>query len=395
MRTFNLMTIGIVLSSVVAAPMAADAIENVRGKNYQLTRKHGPWMIMVTSFRDVRQEELKKDGMTAEQAAAELVFELREKGIPAYTYSQDAVKGEIDTRDRLGRDDRRIFAAQRDMICVLAGNYPSIEDDVGQKTLKKLKNFRPKFLMDAKSGAIIRPGAAQTGPLSGAFMTINPLLKPEEVVQKHVDKETRELNANISYFALVKNPKKYTVQVATFTGKSAMPLGTSAFREKESQFDALLQKPGFNLDRAGHDAENLAYFIRDPHGKFAAKSQKVKPKEFSQFADSGINEAWVYHDKYQSIVTIGGFDTPDDPRIRMIQQYYGPKLVPDIRLLSATKRTAEARRAVTDDEIAKLPKVWTTYTEQMLPENPDRDAQPLQTWSFDTEPKVIAVPRIK
>jgi len=376
-RTLNLLAIGFVTAALLQVMGTAHAIENVRGKQYQLSPKHGPWMIMVTSFRNVPEDQ-KSEGMTAEQAAIELVFELRDKGIPAYTFSQDAVKGEIETRNRLGREDHRVYAAQRDMICVLAGNYESIEDPTGQKTLTFIKKFRPEFLKNAKSGAILRPDAATRGPLTGAFLTINPMRKPEDVVQKIVDKDTKYLNTGIPY-PLVKNPHKYTVRVASFTGKSATPLGNSSFRGRENQFDLNLRTAvNFNIVRAGEDAEQLTAFLRNK----GTRSQGG--------GDAILREAYTYHDKFQSIVTIGGFDSPDDPRIRLISQYYSPTLVPDMQLLGSTVRDP---KQVTDEELAKLPKVLTTHTEQLLGNDPK--APPIQVWTFDTAPQVIAVPRLK
>ena len=376
MRTLNLLAIGFFTATLLQVVGTAHAIENVRGKQYQLTPKHGPWMIMVTSFRNVPEDQ-KSEGMTAEQAADELVFELRSKGIPAYTFSQDAVKGEIETRNRLGREDHRVYAAQRDMICVLAGNYESIEDPTGQKTLTFIKKFRPEFLKSAKSGAILRPDAATRGPLTGAFLTINPMRKPEDVVQRTVDKDTKYLNTGIPY-PLVKNPHKYTVRVASFTGKSATPLGNSSYRGRENQFDLNLRTAvNFNIVRAGEDAEQLTAFLRNKGTR-------------SQSGDAILREAYTYHDKFQSIVTIGGFDSPDDPRIRLITQHYSPKLVPDMQLLGSTVRDP---RKVTDEELAKLPKVLTTHTEQLLGNDPN--APPIQVWTFDTAPQVIAVPRLK
>lgn len=374
-RTLKLTVTVLLAALVLSAASQSHAIENVRGKSYELTQKHGPWMIMVTSFRNVRDESLKKDGLTAEQAAAELVFELREKGIPAYSYAQDAVKGEIKTHDRLGRDDRRIYAAQRDMICVLAGNYGAIDDSVGQKTLNFIKKFHPKFLKDTKSGAIVRADSAQRGPLTGAFMTINPLIDPKDVVQKTVDKETKVLNSHSSY-PLIKNPHKFTVQVATFAGKSATPLGNSAYRGREGWFESKIAgETGFNLARAGEDADQLAAYLRNK------KSNGANPL---------LNEAYVYHDKFQSIVTIGGFDTADDPRIRAIAEYYSPVWEPDLRAVSQARRATGAE--LTQEEKDQLPKVRTNHTEY-LPGPPG--GQPLQLWTFDTAPRVIPVPRIK
>ena len=78
----------------------------------------------------------------------------------------------------------------------MAGNYPSSNDKVAQKTLK-YQEVRPQFLQDvtpqgvvggpedaikrAKSGGIFRTTKEQPGPLSGAFMTTNPLLTDEDL----------------------------------------------------------------------------------------------------------------------------------------------------------------------------------------------------------------------
>ncbi len=375
-RTLKLTVTVLFAALSLLAASQSHAIENVRGKPYHLTQKHGPWMIMVTSFRNVRDEDMRKDGLTAEQAAAELVFELREKGIPAYSFSQDAVKGQIDTHDRLGRDDRRIYAAQRDMICVLAGNYEAIDDSVGQKTLNFVKKFHPKFLKDTKSGAIVRADSAQRGPLVGAFMTINPLIDPKDVVQKTVDKETKALNSHAS-FPLIKNPHKYTVQVATFAGKSATPLGNSTYRGREGWFESKIAgETGFNLARAGEDADQLAMYLR---------------RKGANGANAQLYEAYVYHDKFQSIVTVGGFDSPDDPRIRAVGEYYSPKWEPDLRAVSQARRNTGAE--LTQEEKDQMPKVRTNHTEY-LP-GPTKDSPPAQLWTFDTAPKVIPVPRIK
>jgi hypothetical protein len=37
---------------------------------------------------------------------------------------------------------------------------------------------------------------------------------------------------------------------------------------------------------------------------------------------SGKVEAYVLHTKYGSVVTVGGYDTPDDPRLRQMQERF-------------------------------------------------------------------------
>jgi len=340
----------------LGVPESASAIEAVRGKTYTLTKQHGPWMIMVASFRNVP-EDRRNDGLTAEEAALELVYELREKGIPAYTYAQGGKVEKIETVDRLGRDDERIYAAQRDMVCVLAGNYKAIDDsqDVllkgeaakAQATLQWVKKFRPKFMEGEKSGAIYRETPGRKGPLAGAFLTINPLLTPDEVARKKPDPLIAQLYQNSNYpLSECKHP--FTVQVATFTGKKATPIGGSMFRNNEAKFDrSLKDNASYSLNRAGEDAEQLAAALRN----------------------RGF-EAYVYHDHYQSIVTVGGFHSPDDPRALQIIQNFGAK----------TQVDQTTGQPVLVAELLKLPN--GAGGEDFA-------------WILDPQPRVVAVPRTK
>ncbi|MEK6259727.1 MAG: hypothetical protein AABP62_14005 [Planctomycetota bacterium] len=349
MRTLKSVACLAVVASALLVVRPAGAIVNERGKTYKLTDTHGPWMIMVASFRNIRDEDRKTEGLSAEDAAAELVFELREKGIPAYAYSQDGKVETIETHDRLGRDDTRIFAAQRDMICVLAGNYETIDDAIAQKTLNYVKKLHPKFLKNTKSGAVVR-ATAQKGPLAGAFMTINPLRKPGEVARQRVDDETKFLNSGIDH-ALVGVKKKYTVKIATFAGKSATPIGNSRYTGREGLFERELQNGSkYNIVRAGEDAAQLARALR--HKGYAA---------------------YVYHDKFQSIVTMGGFDSKDDPTIQEIFKAFGAKMKADPNSRSHAE----------------------SLTAEVLTLSGDSPDKPAQTWIFDPVPEIIEVPRIR
>jgi hypothetical protein len=333
--------LGTVLLSVLVAYPAA-GIEAVRGKNYVLTREHGPWMVMVTSFRNVPKDR-RTEGMTAEEAALELVYELRKMGIPAYTYAQDAVVQKIETVDRLGREDERIFAAQRDMISVLAGNWKSIDDKEAQKALAAIKKYHPKFLKDEKSGAIYRVTPGRKGPLAGAFMTLNPLLSPEEVVKHKPDPDILRFNADAIY-PLIACRKKFTVQVATFAG-------TTAMQSAAAEFDRHLRDPNaYTLNRAGEDASQLVKALRE----------------------AGV-EAYVHHDRYQSIVTIGSFDSPDDPLAEQILRKYGPAYREDPQNPGQVRLLPYTHMVKTGDQPTDIPLVW----------------------AFDLQPKVIPVPRYR
>lgn len=351
-RTLSAFTYSAVTACLVfAAAAPALAIDAVKGKQYKLTPKHGPWMIMVTSFRDVKDADRKTDGLSAQEAADELVYELRQKGIPAYTFAQDGVIGKVDTINRLNQPDQRIYAAQRDMICVLAGNYDTREpkaQKTADETLRYIKAYFPKFMKsETKSGAIFRQGVK--GPLSGAFLTINPLVKPEEIAQQTKNPDILKLNSGIDH-ALASLKKPYTVKVATFSGRSVTPLGNSMFAGNEKRFDEKLAgsqgQDVYDLDRAGEDASQLVQALR-------ARGM----------------EAYIYHDQFQSVVTVGGFDKTDDPRIRQIVMNLGAKLKTD----PATGKEGMVAEVLT------------------LPLNDGRT----QAFVFDPQPKVIAVPRLK
>lgn len=55
------------------------------------------------------------------------------------------------------------------MISVIAGNYPAVDDDVVQKTLKYLKAYHPKFMKDEKSGRFTGRLQAGKGLCRGPF----------------------------------------------------------------------------------------------------------------------------------------------------------------------------------------------------------------------------------
>ena len=311
-KLFSLWTVLFLISN-----STANAIENDPNKEYRLTEKHGPWMIMVATFSDVRDANLKKEGLSAGEAAGKLVHELRAKGVPAYIYSQGFKKEKIDTFDRLGNKDERVYTAQFDMICVLAGNYKSIDEPTAQSTLAKLKKFRPKFMADPKSGAIMRDSSAgKKGPFGGAFLTINPMLKPGEVATHKVGADIKYFNSGIDY-PLVDLKRRYTLKVATFSGKSVVPMGNSKYSGREANFDkSLINSGSYNLARAGEDAMQLTYAMRQ-------NGQATRKLGRDRF------EAYVYHDKFQSYVTVGGFDSENDPEIKRLAEIFMAKYKAD------------------------------------------------------------------
>lgn len=394
--------------SVWASP-AANAFEPIEAKEdkkYKLTERHGPWMIMVASFKTPPPER-RAEGLTPKDAADKLVYELRKKGIPAYTFARSEVRDTVETTDFQGRTRTREYAAQQEEYCVLAGNYESNDESTKEGKLAKdtlawiEDRFHPDFLTvpDAnfaragaaerssvrklESGGILRvtPGKLRQGkgPLAGAFLTLNPLLPKDYKIKKH-DPLLRKLNSG-QEFSLLDNPGKYTLVVASFYGKSSKAqvgmMGLANFREAQKNFQA-----GDSLDEAAENAWELATLIRrgyfvvgavpnppplDPNSD-PKKPTRIKPLKPGPMA----MEAFVWHDRFKSVVTVGSFDSLKDPKIAQYQLAFGAKF----------KEHAQTRKPFLAAEQLTIPPILKG---NQLPE---------RSWIFDPKPELVEVPRL-
>lgn len=336
MRSLTSLLLSTVIASIFvliqAEPVLAARIEAEKGKHYTLSPEHGPWMIMVTTLWGDTREQLQH----AVKAADDMVYELRRHGIPAYVYSQDLQVERIATKDRLGRADHRVYASQKAMVGVLAGNYPSLEDSKAQKTLKAIKNYRPKVL---KTAGFNETQNGQ-GPLHRAFLTLNPLLSPEDLARQNRDPLIKQLNQGAEH-SLTENRGKYSLIVASFYGKSQVK------SSKFAEFDKLLKRKD-SLTNAAVESWALTRTMR-----------------------SRGMEAYIYHDRYRSIVTIGSFDSPSDPRIPRLVQMFCAKY----------RKHPNTGQEVLVSEAIQVP-------------SDKKGAPPLKSWTMDPEPKLIEVPRI-
>lgn len=266
-------------------------VEADPNKRYRLRDVDGPWMILAASFA----------GENGPRQAQQLMIELRrELNRPVYTHVRvfdfsAPVRG-------IGLDK---YARPRQMkyrqntkieeVAVLIGDFDAPESSDIQKTLKKLKVMRPPSLTyGANKETTQRFVGLRTlqrklsgdeerkskGPMANAFVTRNPLLPDEYFVPKGVDSFVVKLNRKNPY-NLLENPAAYTVKIATFQGKSSMNI-TDA-----DQIGVTAQA----LDFAAEKADKMAAVLR----------QRGVP-------------AWVLHDRFESVVTVGGFRTLGTPR---------------------------------------------------------------------------------
>jgi hypothetical protein len=293
----------------ILSPHRVEADPN---KSYTLSEDNGPWMIMACSF----------SGEGAEKQAHDLVLEFRKKyKLPAYVYQISVHFGETEGRgvDRYGNPVKMKYqkyphGAEIHELAVLVGDFPSVDDPAAQETLHTVKYLKPDSLAigeGRKTNASLAgwrlmlqslttdSEKKQQGPMGHCFITTNPLVPKEYFAPKGIDSFVVHLNEGIRY-SLLKCPGKYTVQVAHFKGQVDIELVQSMRAKK----DAVSQ-----LATAAEKAHRLATALR--HENY---------------------EAYEFHDRGASIVTVGSFNSvgtsrPDgrielDPKIHRIMTVF-------------------------------------------------------------------------
>ena len=282
-------------------------------KRYVITQEQGPWMVMATSFR----------GSGAEKQAHDLILELRkEYKLEAFMHRKSYdFSNKVEGRgiDRYGKPKQMVYNrnVQFDEIAVLVGNFESLQSDDAQELLTRIKTMHPRTL-----GAEPEAGTAQVyaglrsiqrklnlsadkkGPMGRAFIIRNPLLPAEYFTQNSVDPFVERLNSGVDH-SLLKNPGKFTVQVATFRGKVVYDI--------EKNYDAEASVSD-SLVKAAENAHRLVVALRK----------------------QGI-EAYEYHDRHESVVCVGSFNKLGtrqldgkinlEPRVAAVMKAYGAQRV--------------------------------------------------------------------
>ena len=272
---------------------------------YPLSEDNGPWTIMATTF----------SGPDAETQARELVYELRKKyKLPAYTYQKkfDFTKGvEGKGIDKYGAPLTMRYHRKNELVetAVLVGNYSSVSDPEAQKVLKRIKVMEPEALKVKDGESTSQSLAAfrtvqkallpekgkgserkKRGPMSHAFVITNPLLPTEYFAPRGMDKITLEMNKGVKH-SLLDCPEKYTVQVASFKGQRVLLDAKTTSGKSARSY----------LDRGAELNSKLAEAAEKAH----KLTEALRGKGY---------EAYEFHDRYTSIVTVGGFSSVGSPR---------------------------------------------------------------------------------
>jgi len=304
-------------------------------KAYPLTENHGPWVIMALTFSPKEDE-----GADTVKQVQELVFELRSRfKLEAYTYEfvEDLNAGvKALGVDRFGEPRRPKYRQdQIHELAVVVGNFAAVDDPEAQRVLKKLKHAKPDCLNveklakegkhDHRSLGLLRHvqsefnrqlgnEQADLGPMGHAFITTNPLLPKEYFVPKGLDDFVARMNEPVEH-SLLKCPGKYTCKIATFEG--AVLIEQDKIRQVEEGGKRLEGR----LEAAAIQAHQMTVALR-------AKGY----------------EAYEFHDRHASMVTVGSFDSVGTPRADG-QMEMNPKLLKVIETFSAEKKIVPGRQA--------------------------------------------------
>lgn len=318
--------------------------------SFVLSEEDGPWLLLATTFVG----EGAKD--RAQRTAIEIRSELK---LPAFIYKEKFdFTGSAGRDNATGRNSRYLNAHQYQAYAVLVGEYDSVNHESVNKDLARLKKadleaFRnpdeiaaeyntktPSSLIKAFGEHLFKARKGHgRNPMSTAFVTRNPLLPEDFFQQPQVDSFVRQLNDGTKH-NLLQAKGKFTVVVRTFNG-----CGTIVGAKNQNEFEP--------------SEERMA--------KFARQAAKM----VSELRKKG-EEAYQYHDRNRSLVTVGSFESLGrelpgggfqyDPGIRRLMQQYSALNSPYAK--SATR----GHQGIIANNIAMIP--------------------------FDVQPTPIAIPKV-
>jgi len=278
--------------------LSSSRVDADPNKTYTLSEDNGPWLIMACSF----------SGEGAQKQANDLALELRKKyKMPAFVHQMKFALDETGGRgvDRYGAPIKMKYQRGSNNIkeiAVMVGNYKSVDDPDAQEVLNKLKYMRPECLevgagkqtnaslagwriIQKEALAIMSPssGKKNKGPMGHAFVTTNPLLPAEYFTPKGPDAFVIKMNQGVEH-SLLDCRGKYTVQVAHFTGKVVID---------QAEIKAI--SSGKSMESKLAEAADKAHRL----------TVALRKKGY---------DAYEFHDRAASIVTIGAFDSVGTPR---------------------------------------------------------------------------------
>ena len=258
-------------------------VEADPNKEYVLTEAEGPYLIFAAAF----------SGQNAKQTAHDVALEIRRvKKWNAYVYGMkfefNASKDFNQQRNPYtGTTIQYKNQGGSTEYAVLIGNFPSRDDKQFEKTLAELQKYLPESLR----------GRGSPTPFSMAFGLYNPMLpslSPRGVVDPYIEKINKDRPNS-----LLRNPRRYTIQVATFTGQTYEKSSAAPYN--------------------GYSGTGKMTELEMGERAAIALCQALRDRGF---------EAYEFHDRYASIVTVGGFDSVErNQQVQQIIQQFQARVV--------------------------------------------------------------------
>ncbi|RMF44592.1 MAG: hypothetical protein D6753_02190 [Planctomycetota bacterium] len=332
----------------------------------KLRAEHGPWLVLAVTLT----------GEDAEQKAVRLANEIRQTmRLPAFVMEhrreESPVIGataqlvkELDgttTQYRAWREYAN--PVQGTAFAVLVGEFSTSDDPKIKPVLERIRTARPVALGGGEMAAAKaedtswlvqkyrsllwsrtdRQSNQSKGPMGAAFLTRNPLLPDDFFQGPKIDEFVEGLNKQVQY-SLLECPGRFTVRVASFQGNATTSLISGKLRGDQDR------EVSNALDVAAEQANKLTLALRK----------------------KGV-EAYQFHDRYGSYVTIGSFDQLGE-EVRGAGFQYHPDMIEVMRKFCGYE-TVDAKDPVT----GAVRRVTTLKSLERIP--------------FDPEGKPMAVPR--
>jgi hypothetical protein len=278
---------------LLAAPSAGRAarVEADPNKEYPISSEAGPYIICVRAY----------NGPNSRSMANQLTLYLRKNGWPAYVFDYSAEEKRkaqelLDERYRNLPPDvpRRKTIRVEDQWAVFIGGYKdfdSASDDLPKlkKTPWDVPELKP--LCDHTTGQT--SGGArvyQISPFAYAIAARNPTVQVPKPDPNAPDPAWKDLNDGRPY-NLLGCPKPWTLAVKQFQAPAMIQA-----RSASSKFLDMLS--------FGKNSEDLLVVTAKQAEEVARVLREMK------------FQAYVLHTRGGSVVTVGGFDGPDDPALR-------------------------------------------------------------------------------
>ena len=361
-KTCSSLAMGLALSGLALPTLCAD--DNNRApsgragaaSSLELETKHGPWLVFAMSF----------DGKDSKALAEQFATELRrDHRLQAYCtplkldFTQPTTGAGFDTKGNTRKMkylDKRVVNGY----CVLVGDFDSVDSQAATDTLATVKAILKKKYEDNNN---------KTGTPLNAFITRNTLLPVDFFQTPAVDKFVKKLNEEKQHadFNLLNCPGKFTVRVAAFSGEDRSIGGWGGSGNHKNIDDQKVSQLELAAEKAA----------------LATKALRL----------AGY-EAYQFHDRTQSIVTVGSFNTlgKEDQRKNFT---YEPLMQDIINRFSGSSQVTRTKYGAT-----QTPRILIDMIDaKKFPELSQGDEKSRNLWAakysipFDIKPTPIAVPK--